>query len=205
MASENGTIFLIRHGETDLNQNGSYQGVKDDLGLNQKGIDQVKLLSEYFKQENICFHLCLSSTLNRSVESLNIIRLNSRLNCENIHSDLLREINFGRFDGLKKEDVVTSYPDYFRNNKHGYYIGFCEKFPEGESMLEVYKRVERLFNSIHLDPDKNYLITGHNGVNKMIRSIMLDLDPEECMNISHEYNEIVKISIKNKDFKIIKI
>ena len=46
-------IYLIRHGETDWNRQGRFQG-REDIPLNENGIEQAKRCGEALKTEQFC-------------------------------------------------------------------------------------------------------------------------------------------------------
>ena len=56
-------IILIRHGETNWNLQGRYQG-QEDTRLSEKGFAQAGLLAQGLK--NVHLDLCISSPLKRS-------------------------------------------------------------------------------------------------------------------------------------------
>ena len=63
-------IYLVRHGQTDWNLEGRYQG-RIDIKLNSKGIEQAKEIKEKLKE--IKFDKVFSSPLKRALETAQII------------------------------------------------------------------------------------------------------------------------------------
>lgn len=202
-----GDIFLLRHGITDLNKLECYQGIKDNIGLNEQGTQQAKLLSTYFEQHNIAVEQIFCSRLKRSVDTAYIMLENFYATKREVPevriSPYLAEINFGDFDGVKKEKVLKKYPSFFENNPYGFYTKFENDFPNGESMASVFSRVQKYFNGISIHPKNNYIIIGHNGVNRMIRAYFTHSTPKDFMNIAQQHTEIVKIDLENRSEKII--
>ena len=103
-------IYIVRHGQTDWNVVGRYQGRKD-IELNQKGIEQARKIKEQLK--DVDFDLIFSSPLKRAVETANIITDNNK---NLIKDDRLIERNNGDLEGKLKSEIF----DFFNyiTNKH---------------------------------------------------------------------------------------
>lgn len=97
-------IYLLRHGETNINRNGKYQSVVDK-DLNEFGKIQAEVLGKRLKNYNI--DIIYSSDLKRVAETSKII--NKYVNTEIIIKEELREINMGSWDVLTIEDRYTNY------------------------------------------------------------------------------------------------
>lgn len=98
-------VFLIRHGETEYNVQGRFQGSKD-INLTENGIAQAHQLKERFQNE---FDYIFSSPLTRAYETAKILA--SVNGIEAVKVDNLREINFGEWEGLTAKEVKETYPD----------------------------------------------------------------------------------------------
>ena len=68
-------LYVIRHGEVDVNAKGLLNGRNDSI-LNAKGIKQVKQASEILK--NIHFDFIICSPLKRTIETAKIININNK-------------------------------------------------------------------------------------------------------------------------------
>lgn len=100
-------VFLIRHGETEYNVQGRFQGSKD-INLTESGIAQAHQLKERFQNK---FDYIFSSPLTRAYETAKVLA--SVNNTEVVIVDNLREINFGEWEGLTAKEVVETYPDAY--------------------------------------------------------------------------------------------
>ncbi|GAA0744877.1 histidine phosphatase family protein [Clostridium oceanicum] len=104
----NTQIWLIRHGETEWNAYGKFQGCKD-IPLSSEGILQAKFLKKRFDKS---FDLVYVSPLKRAIETAKTV-------CENtgttpIISNQLREINFGEWEGLTVPQIKSQYTNQFK-------------------------------------------------------------------------------------------
>ena len=88
-------IFLIRHGETNWNKEGRFQG-QIDIPLNDNGKSQARKTSSYLKE--IKFNKAFSSSMNRPYETAQII-LQSNKDLKITKVDSLMEINHGLWEG----------------------------------------------------------------------------------------------------------
>lgn len=101
------TLFLVRHGETEWNALGKFQGCID-IELSEEGIFQANLLKE--KVQN-SFDYIYSSPLKRALDTANIICSNKNIKPK--VEPNLREINFGEWEGLTPKEIEELYPENF--------------------------------------------------------------------------------------------
>ena len=94
-------IYLVRHGKTHWNTIGKIQGFKESE-LNQEGLLQVKKVAEYFKKIHI--DKIYASPLSRAYDTANLINKNHQLQLKEV--DLLKEMCFGDWEGLKKDEIT---------------------------------------------------------------------------------------------------
>ena len=90
MKSGRTEIYLIRHGETEMNVKGVYYGWTD-CGLSEKGIQQAEDLADIL--QDVHFDAVISSSLSRAVETAAIVSGHDPDDI--IKDDRLRELNFG--------------------------------------------------------------------------------------------------------------
>lgn len=107
-------VFLVRHGETEWNRLGKFQGCMD-INLSEEGIVQAEYLS---KSISYNFDYLYTSPLKRAVKTAEIIGKSKMVNPLII--DDLREINFGEWEGLNIKQISSNFPkefDIWRNDK----------------------------------------------------------------------------------------
>lgn len=133
-------LYLVRHGESEANKAGIYSGFLDTL-LTEKGISQAKECYELIK--HIKFDKVICSDLQRAYKTAQIVSGVSEESL--IVKDGLREMNFGKWEGLSHKEILESDKEYYEKWMSDYYN---LPTPEGESLNEFYERVNSEFDSI---------------------------------------------------------
>lgn len=170
--SEMTELYLIRHGETKLNEKGVYYGWTD-CSLSEKGLQQAEELSDIL--QGVAFDVVVSSTLERAVTTAAIV---SGASPEDIICDeRLKELNFGEWEGLHFSEVKQKHRDKWELWGRNWE---SEPTPSGESFGNMYGRVKDCMEEI-LDrySGKRILIVSHQGSMRIIPLILLNL-PLEC-------------------------
>lgn len=103
-------LFLIRHGQTLWNKEGRYQGDMD-IGLTRVGFRQARLAAKYLSK--VDFSNIYSSSLRRAIDTANII--NKTRNLKIIARENLKEINFGKWEGMKFDQINMMFHDDYQN------------------------------------------------------------------------------------------
>ena len=127
-------IYLVRHGETELNQKKCYYGHMD-VGLSEKGVKQAKAIGAFF--QNRSFDVVVSSPLIRAVKTAEYI-LGGREQ-KIVVDERLSEQNFGIFEGFTYEQLLERYPDEFQSWNQDF-SGY--RIPGGESFSDVRDRID---------------------------------------------------------------
>lgn len=101
------TLTLVRHGETEWNALGKFQGCKD-INLSEEGILQADYLKKRFDNK---FDYIYTSPLKRAMQTAEIISKSSKI--KPIVELELREINFGEWEGLTIKEIESNFPEKF--------------------------------------------------------------------------------------------
>ncbi|MFZ0544343.1 MAG: histidine phosphatase family protein [Candidatus Promineifilaceae bacterium] len=137
MSNPKTTILLIRHGETDWNAAGRWQG-HSDIPLNENGRQQAQALA--YKLAGWPIQAIYSSDLKRAKETADIIATPHQLNL--ILDTDLRERHGGYFQGLVGTEIRTKYAREWKMLIEGHDV-------EGvESNIALQERVWRAFEKI---------------------------------------------------------
>ena len=133
-------IILCRHGETDWNRLGRYQG-KSDIPLNERGREQARELARSLRDAPLA--AVYSSTLARAYDTAQEI---ARLHELEVKRDpRLDEINQGVWEGLRRDEIVVAHPEL-----HERWLDYPLdlRLPEGETLEEVRERVRAALDDI---------------------------------------------------------
>jgi probable phosphoglycerate mutase len=128
-------FFLIRHGETDWNMQGRWQG-HTDIPLNAIGQAQAQRLAERLRDQGASFDAIYSSDLQRAWETANIV--GTALDLEPRPLLALREIDVGGWSGLTHAEVRVHDPDLLARLESG---EDTRRGGSGERFGDLYQRV----------------------------------------------------------------
>ncbi len=149
-------LWLVRHGQTDWNFTGRWQGQASDApGLNETGHEQASVASE--KMKGVEISAIYSSDLLRARQTAEAIAIPLRLPV--ILEPRLREINLGVWEGVPSNDIEAQYPQELADRARD---PFNTRAPDGESPCEVAERVLKAVNEIaDRHRDESVLIVAH--------------------------------------------
>lgn len=101
------TVYLIRHGETDWNRDGRWQGFAD-VPLNERGRLQSALVAQRIFVDGIRFDALYCSDLTRAYQTAWEIGSAIRVPVQLLPP--LREIDLGTWSGLTSAELRARYP-----------------------------------------------------------------------------------------------
>ena len=151
------TILLARHGETDWNREGRWQGWADPP-LNETGRGQARELAEQLRSAP--FDAVFSSDLRRARQTAEILAAPHGVPV--VADRDLREIDVGSWSGLTRAEIAERFPDGTR--------------PDGETHDQHAARVRAAVTRIARDhPGGRILIVGHGGTIRSIHDVITDV------------------------------
>lgn len=169
-------LLLVRHGETELNSSLRYWG-RSDVALSDIGLRQTERLRERLNREKIDF--IYSSDLKRALVTAQIIAL--RDNLKVVACPELREIDFGRLEGLTFDEVNRLYPEVARMWMER---NLSLVYPGGESLAELDKRVRQFRSRLEgHNKEETILIVAHSGVLRTLLCQLLGMEPRQRWQI----------------------
>lgn len=148
------TLYLIRHGTTDSNLSGVFQGCMD-TPLNQRGLAQAEYLARHMATLGLDF--LYASGLQRAQQTAEAIARATGLTFES--NALFNEINLGEFEGKSAQENAKTHPEAIEQlNRDTWNF----QAPGGESTQQVYRRaVEGIQGVVAAHPGKTLAVVSH--------------------------------------------
>ncbi len=99
-------IYLLRHGEDDE----TYIGGHSDVALTNNGILQIQNIAEELKKGKYKIDRIISSDIKRARQTTEIVNKNLNLPVE--YTEMLRELDKGKLNGMLVTSANELYPEY---------------------------------------------------------------------------------------------
>ena len=158
-------LFLVRHGQTDLNKVRRYQG-RIDVPLNETGIGQAQKLALRLSCER--FDKIYASPLSRAQQTAGIIHNGFTVDITIL--DELVEMDFGSLEGKTYKEIFEIFPDWNP-------AVFDFTFAGGENLDDMAVRMRSFVDMLKkLDECSNILVVTHSGCLRIILCLLLDID-----------------------------
>ncbi len=162
------TLYLIRHGETNANVAGLWQG-STDSPLNERGLAQARALAQRIAREHLPISVIYSSPLRRARQTAELVA--EALGGVPIILDAgLAEYHLGEWEGLSYDQLrhekrlwerMADDPDFAP--------------PGGESPRQFAMRLLQSFTKIiQQHPGETVAIVGHGGALATTLSLLID-------------------------------
>jgi broad specificity phosphatase PhoE len=176
------TIYLIRHGETDWNQQGRVQGNTDNP-LNAKGREQAASIASQLQP--ITIDHIYSSGLVRAVQTAEAFKGKAPITPQ----PLLNERSRGIYEGKPEAEVAKDH------NRRAETLN--DDMDGGETLASAAKRIGQATREIvgrHVGG--TIMIVGHGGVNPLIVGELAGLSPERAAkDIRQGNDEVYKLEV----------
>lgn len=192
----NKEIYIIRHGETDLNKKGIVQGRGVNSSLNERGVKQAQAFFNHFG--NTGFEIIYTSTLVRAQQTVQpFVDAGFSINpCED-----LDEISWGIYEG-KLPDTATS-QDYVNMLKKWRSGILSEKIPGGESPEELQTRQLRFIDNIlKPSPHSKILLCIHGRAMRSLLCTLLGDDLSKMDEYPHQNLSLYKLLYSDSAFQV---
>jgi broad specificity phosphatase PhoE len=189
-------LFLIRHGESEVNASPDEMGQSPDVKLTELGIQQAKKLTIKYAGK---FDIIYASPYKRALDTAIISMDSSKI----IVADELREYDAGDWLGASRKETLT--PEV--RQQMGYFNHFFLP-PNGESMYEVEHRVSKWFEDTilynHSINNKGLKIAcfSHGMTIKTLLHHIIGFDKSLTWRISIDNTSVTHLYCDNRGFGI---
>ncbi len=175
-----GPLFLARHGQTEWNAQGRYQG-RLDSPLTALGRAQARAAAETMRGRGVARLLC--SPLGRARHTADVVAEAVGIPVE--VDAALAEIAIGRWEGLTREEVDERFPgERARRMRDEDRVSY--RYAGGESLAEIRERARSV--SGRLD-ERTTLIVAHAGINRVLVAVLAGL--EARLNELFQPNDVI--------------
>jgi broad specificity phosphatase PhoE len=174
-------LVLIRHGETDWNRQGRWQG-QADVPLNAVGLAQAARLAEVLAGGVMRLDAIYSSDLQRACQTAEALAVAFGLP---VHLDpRLREIHQGEWQGLLVSEIEARYQRLFHLRLQD---PWSVAPPGGETAAAVRRRVAQALSEIAARrPNQTVAIVAHGFVVAVARTIAGEAEPVDIWKLVPE-------------------
>ncbi|MGD2060930.1 MAG: histidine phosphatase family protein [Acidimicrobiia bacterium] len=153
-------VTLIRHGQTQANVEGRWQG-RGDWDLDEIGYRQAEALGDWYGRHRTVY----TSPLKRASSTARYVAMNGVVSV-----DGLMEIHMGEWEGLTTDEILERWPDVMET----IYQGGVDlpRGRTGETWAQLSKRFAAAVASLEPDEDGHTIVVAHGGA---IRSYVSSL------------------------------
>jgi alpha-ribazole phosphatase/probable phosphoglycerate mutase len=186
------SLYLVRHGETLWNNVMRYQG-HCDIALNETGERQARALATRLAGKR--FASVYSSDLTRAFQTASIIAAPHGLPVTKLRA--LREIHFGEWEGLNRDEIRTRYPDH---SEQWWSRPLDTRLPGGETLAEVRDRAAGAVRSIaRIHQGEQVIIAAHGGTIRAIVATYLGMDLNEYWRLRQDNAALSIVDVFDDD------
>ncbi len=188
-------LYIIRHGETDLNRQGIVQGRGVNPGLNESGKQQAQLFFEYFRNEK--FQKIYTSTLLRSIETVEPF---IALGIPTEQREELDEISWGVHEGTQSHPFRVEYHHLLKKWNDGDLGAHVEG---GENPLDVQKRQFHFIDYLQKQKEQKVLICMHGRAMRIFMCTLLNIDLIHMDDFPHENLILYKLNYESNKYGMV--
>ena len=185
------TIYLFRHGETEWNTEGRYQGHLNSP-LTSRGVFQARENARILQRNSSLTapFTVYASPLGRVKETAHIMLDELGISADLISfDDRLMEASFGECEGLTEAEVAKNYPEFWQARTTD---RWSARPPSGESYGDLSSRVSEWYNDVELS--QTALVICHAMTSRVLRGIYTGLPREEIVGLAKPHDGFFKLS-----------
>ncbi|XP_069799081.1 6-phosphofructo-2-kinase/fructose-2,6-bisphosphatase 1 isoform X1 [Dendropsophus ebraccatus] len=174
------SIYLSRHGESDLNVMGRIGG---DSGLSPRGKQYAHALGNFVRSQKISDLKVWTSHMKRTIQTAEALSVPYE------QWKALNEIDAGVCEEMTYEEIQDHFPEEFAlrdQDKYRY------RYPKGESYEDLVQRLEPVI--MELERQENVLVICHQAVMRCLLAYFLDKSAEELPYLKCPLHTVLKLT-----------
>lgn len=193
-------LILVRHGITNWNIEGKWQGLTDTT-LSEEGRKQAKEVAEVLRGMQV--DVVHTSELSRTKQTYQEICDSLSLSCPVFCQPALNERDYGIYTGRNKWEVEKQLGhEKFVQIRRGWNC----LIPKGETLLDVYNRVVPFYNKNilkDLKEGKNVLVVSSGNTLRALIKYLENISDEDIANLDLGFGKVFIYEF-DKDGKILR-
>jgi broad specificity phosphatase PhoE len=163
MSTNEASVVLLRHGETEWSLDGRHTGLSD-IELTENGLQEARDAGK--RLSGMEFDHVLTSPLKRARDTCEL----AGFGAEAQTTDELTEWNYGEYEGITTVEIQKTTPDWWL---------FADGCPGGESAADVGNRVDPLIERAKAGGGR-WLFVAHGHVLRVVGARWAGLPPEDA-------------------------
>lgn len=174
------TIYLCRHGETDMNLKGRIGG---DGDISVRGRQFANSLAKYVEDQNLPTLRVWTSLMKRTMQTAAVVSAPKE------HWKALNEIDAGVCEGMTYEEIADKLPDEFAlrdQDKYHY------RYPNGESYQDLVARLEPVI--MELERQENVMVITHQAVARCLLAYFTNKDQDALPYLKVPLHSVLKLT-----------
>lgn len=190
-------LYIIRHGETELNRLGIVQGRGINADLNDTGLAQAKAFYETYN--SVKFDKIYTSSLVRTHQTVKGF-IDLGLPWEPL--TMLDELAWGEWEGKPGDKIAKqAFRDLVAHWQNGNYTA---KFKDGESPSEVAERLVQAIEYIKNQPnEKRILVCMHGRALRLLLCLLLEKPLCHMEDFPHQNTSLYRLQFADNRFSIL--
>jgi broad specificity phosphatase PhoE len=183
-----GLILLVRHGETEWNLARRYQGWSDSP-LTARGLAQAEAIGRHLCTDpDAAGATIVASPIGRARRTAEIIRDCLGTDVALHFDERLRELSFGSWDGLRRDDIAALAPGVFDGDGfHEWYF----RTPDGESYNGFRGRLAAWLAETE---GQRLIVVSHGVVTRVLRGLYVGLPRAVALRLPVPQDRIFRLA-----------
>uniref|UniRef100_A0A3P9I5B1 6-phosphofructo-2-kinase domain-containing protein n=1 Tax=Oryzias latipes TaxID=8090 RepID=A0A3P9I5B1_ORYLA len=174
------SIYLCRHGESELNLLGRIGG---DPGLSHRGTKFASALGDYMRDQSISDLKVWTSHMRRTIQTAEFLGVQYE------QWKALNEIDAGVCEEMTYEEIQEHFPEEFAlrdQDKYRY------RYPKGESYEDLVHRLEPVI--MELERQENVLVICHQAAMRCLLAYFLNKSDDELPYLKCPLHTVLKLT-----------